>query len=37
MNDLDKKLNDYSTGYVVRKHLVKQVSSNVVVPSYVLE
>ncbi len=37
MNDLDKKLNDYFTGYVVRKDLVKQVSSNAVVPSYVLE
>ncbi len=37
MNDLDKKLNDYFTGYVVRKDLVKQVSSNAAVPGYVLE
>ena len=37
MNALDKKLNDYFTGYVVRKDLVKQVSSNAAVPSYVLE
>ena len=32
MNALDKKLNDYFTGYVVRKDLVKQVSSNAAVP-----
>ena len=37
MNSLDKKLNDYFTGYVVRKDLVKQVSGNAAVPSYVLE
>ncbi len=37
MNDLDKKLNDYFMGYVVRKDLVKQVSRNAAVPSYVLE
>ena len=37
MNALDKKLNDYFTGYVVRKDLVKQVSSNAAVPGYVLE
>ena len=37
MNVLDKKLNDYFTGYVVRKDLVKQVSGNAAVPSYVLE
>lgn len=37
MNDIDRKLNDYFTGYVVRKDLVKQVSSNAAVPSYVLE
>lgn len=37
MNDLDRKLNDYFTGYVVRKDLVKQVSSNAAVPGYVLE
>jgi len=37
MNALDKKLNDYFTGYVVRKDLVKQVSGNAAVPSYVLE
>ena len=37
MNELDKKLNDYFMGYVVRKDLVKQVSRNAAVPSYVLE
>lgn len=37
MNDLDRKLNNYFTGYVVRKDLVKQVSSNAAVPGYVLE
>lgn len=37
MNALDKKLNDYFTGYVVRKDLDKQVSSNAAVPGYVLE
>ena len=37
MNALDQKLNDYFTGYVVRKDLVKQVTSNAAVPSYVLE
>lgn len=37
MNDLDKKLNDYFTGCVVRKDLVKQVQSNAAVPGYVLE
>ena len=37
MNDLDKKLNDVFTGYVVRKDLVKLVKGNAAVPSYVLE
>ena len=37
VNDLDKKLNDVFTGYVVRKDLVKLVKGNAAVPSYVLE
>ena len=37
MNDLDRKLNDVFTGYVVRKDLVKLVKGNAAVPSYVLE
>lgn len=37
MNDLDRKLNDVFTGYVVRKDLVKLVKGNATVPSYVLE
>ncbi|MEG0417828.1 MAG: BREX system Lon protease-like protein BrxL [Gordonibacter sp.] len=37
MNTLDKKLNDYFAGYVVRKDLVKLVKGNAAVPSYVLE
>lgn len=37
MNELDKKLNDVFTGYVVRKDLVKLVRGNAAVPSYVLE
>ena len=37
MDDLDKKLNDVFTGYVVRKDLVKLVKGNAAVPSYVLE
>ena len=37
VNALDKKLNDYFYGYVVRKDLVRQVSSNAAVPGYVLE
>ena len=37
MNELDKKLNDIFSGYVVRKDLVKLVRGNAAVPSYVLE
>lgn len=37
MDNLDKKLNDVFTGYVVRKDLVKLVKGNAAVPSYVLE
>ena len=37
VDDLDKKLNDVFTGYVVRKDLVKLVKGNAAVPSYVLE
>ena len=37
VNSLDTKLNDVFPGYVVRKDLVKQVSSNAAVPGYVLE
>ena len=37
MNELDKKLNDVFSGYVVRKDLVKLVRGNAAVPSYVLE
>lgn len=37
MNNLDRKLNDNFTGYVVRKDLVKQGSNNAAVSSYVLE
>ncbi|MEZ7891084.1 MAG: BREX system Lon protease-like protein BrxL [Candidatus Wallbacteria bacterium] len=37
MNELDKKINDYFTGLVVRKDLVKLVKGNAIVPTYVLE
>ena len=37
MDELDRKLNDVFTGYVVRKDLVKLVKGNAAVPSYVLE
>ncbi|UAK39178.1 BREX system Lon protease-like protein BrxL [Gordonia bronchialis] len=34
---LDKKINEYFAGVVVRKDLVKAVKGNAIVPSYVLE
>ncbi|MCF7790534.1 MAG: BREX system Lon protease-like protein BrxL [Victivallales bacterium] len=37
MNELDKKINEYFPGTVVRKDLVKTVKGNAIVPSYVLE
>lgn len=37
MNELDKKVNKYFSGLVVRKDLVKAVKGNAIVPSYVLE
>lgn len=37
MNDLDKKINEYFEGLVVRKDLVKTVKGNAIVPTYVLE
>lgn len=37
MNDLDKKINQWFPGLVVRKDLVKTVKGNAIVPSYVLE
>ncbi|MDE0154871.1 MAG: BREX system Lon protease-like protein BrxL [Gammaproteobacteria bacterium] len=37
MNELDRKLNTYFPGLVVRKDLVKTVKGNAIVPSYVLE
>ncbi len=37
MNSLDDKINEYYTGLVVRKDLVKAVKGNAIVPSYVLE
>ena len=37
MNALDMKLNDIFPGYVVRKDLVKLVTSNSSIPNYVLE
>lgn len=37
MNDLDNKINQYFSGLVVRKDLVKTVKGNAIVPSYVLE
>ena len=37
MNALDKKINDFYPGLVVRKDLVKIVKGNAIVPSYVLE
>lgn len=37
MNALDKKINDFFAGKVVRKDLTKLVKGNAVVPTYVLE
>jgi len=37
MSHLDDKINQYFTGLVVRKDLVKAVKGNAIVPSYVLE
>jgi ATP-dependent Lon protease len=37
MKPLDKKINEYFGGLVVRKDLVKAVKGNAIVPSYVLE
>lgn len=37
MNDLDKKLNQYYGGKVVRKDLTKLIKGNAIVPTYVLE
>ncbi len=37
MNELDKKLNEFFPGVVVRKDLVKIVKGNAIVPTYVLE
>ena len=36
-SDLDRKINQYFAGVVVRKDLVKAVKGNAIVPSYVLE
>jgi ATP-dependent Lon protease len=37
MNTLDQKINQYFSGLVVRKDLVKMVKGNAIVPTYVLE
>jgi ATP-dependent Lon protease len=37
MTELDKKINEYFAGLVVRKDLVKTVKGNAIVPTYVLE
>jgi len=37
MNELDKKINQYFAGKVVRKDLTKLVKGNAIVPTYVLE
>ena len=37
MNELDRKINEYFLGLVVRKDLVKTVKGNAIVPTYVLE
>ena len=37
MTELDKKITDVFPGLVVRKDLVKELKSNAIVPSYVLE
>ena len=37
MEPLDRKINDYFPGKVVRKDLTKLVKGNAIVPTYVLE
>ncbi|OWV68076.1 ATP-dependent Lon protease [Rhizobium sp. R339] len=37
MSDLNAKINEHFSGYVVRKDLVKAVKGNAIVPTYVLE
>ncbi|WP_426039700.1 BREX system Lon protease-like protein BrxL [Brevundimonas sp. DC300-4] len=37
MSDLDAKINQHFSGFVVRKDLVKAVKGNAIVPTYVLE
>jgi len=37
MSDLDAKINEHFSGFVVRKDLVKAVKGNAIVPTYVLE
>ena len=37
MDEIDKKLNDYYAGKVVRKDLTKSIKEGANVPSYVLE
>lgn len=37
MDDLDRKLNDAFSGFVVRKDLVKLVRGNAAVPSHVFK
>ena len=37
MTELDAKINEHFSGYVVRKDLVKAVKGNAIVPSFVLE
>jgi len=37
MSELDTKINQHFSGFVVRKDLVKAVKGNAIVPSYVLE
>lgn len=37
MNELDKKINKYFSGTVVRKDLVRSIKEDTIIPSYVLE
>ena len=37
MSDLDSRINEHFSGFVVRKDLVKAVKGNAIVPTYVLE
>ena len=37
MIDLDRKINEFFGGLVVRKDLVKEVKGNAIVPTFVLE